>query len=266
MSDLLNPFRPTHDQPWTRGRAAHLLRRVGFAPSETQTQRAIDDAAFLPDGKRFLCVCDDGKIRLYSVDSVEVVREFKDHVGRASALAVDPDGSRFWSGGYDRKLREWDLETGTITANLGMHLAPITDMELSPDTRHIATASDDRMLRIFDLLAGGDGPEPTVLEGHYKGATALAYSRDGKTLYSGSRDETVRSWDIARGVQTSQSYVTSGATWGIQVSADDATVWTASESWREVPIWWPWCVLCCWGWWRIVGGSMGPVLPARPYY
>lgn len=42
MPDPLAPFRPTPADPWTRVRAAHLLRRAGFAPDESEIQRAIE--------------------------------------------------------------------------------------------------------------------------------------------------------------------------------------------------------------------------------
>lgn len=43
MSDPFASFRPTAERPWDRRRAAHLLRRAGFAPSEEEVRDALRD-------------------------------------------------------------------------------------------------------------------------------------------------------------------------------------------------------------------------------
>ncbi len=42
MPDPLAPFVPSRAEPWDRVRAAHLLRRAGFAPGEREIQGAIE--------------------------------------------------------------------------------------------------------------------------------------------------------------------------------------------------------------------------------
>ncbi len=39
------PFDPQRDGPWDRPRAAHLLRRAGFAPTDAEAQQALADGA-----------------------------------------------------------------------------------------------------------------------------------------------------------------------------------------------------------------------------
>src|SRR5262245_17266616 len=39
----LEEYIPSKERPWDRGRAAHLLRRAGFAPSEGEVRRARED-------------------------------------------------------------------------------------------------------------------------------------------------------------------------------------------------------------------------------
>ena len=40
--DLLEPYRSPADGPWDRVQAAHVLRRGGFQPNETEIREAID--------------------------------------------------------------------------------------------------------------------------------------------------------------------------------------------------------------------------------
>jgi WD40 repeat protein len=56
------------------------------------------------------------------------------------------------------------------------------------------------LLVLLGLLA--DGPvlgDTSELAGHTKTITCLAWSRDGRWLASGSKDGTVRVWDVAKG-------------------------------------------------------------------
>ncbi|MFI5183543.1 MAG: WD40 repeat domain-containing protein, partial [Vicinamibacteria bacterium] len=60
--------------------------------------------------------------------------------------------------------------------------------------------------KLFALLASvlgaaapSDVAPPRVLAGHAKGVNAVAFSRDGRILASGSADTTVKLWDLAAG-------------------------------------------------------------------
>merc|ERR1711998_453912 len=52
---------------------------------------------------------------------------------------------------------------------------------------------------VNDGLAQADDPCIMVLSGHSNTVTSVCYSPDGKTLASGSDDETVRIWDVMSG-------------------------------------------------------------------
>jgi hypothetical protein len=63
-----------------------------------------------------------------------------------------------------------------------------------PDGTRLATAGRDRAVWLWDLERG---EEVARLLGHTDYVWSLAFSRDGRTLASGSGDFTVRLWDTA---------------------------------------------------------------------
>jgi WD40 repeat protein len=73
-------------------------------------------------------------------------------------------------------------------------------MAFSPDGRTIATASGDgrpwmeRSVRLWDCATG---QQRRRFDGHETQLTCLVFSRDGKTIISGSEDGMVIVWDVA---------------------------------------------------------------------
>ncbi len=82
----------------------------------------------------------------------------------------------------------------------------VTSLAVSPDGRWVATATDDRVIRIWDVMTGDLVSE---LAGHGFHILTMAFSADGRTLFSGefdfgnrqsSRDESqALIWHVATG-------------------------------------------------------------------
>lgn len=70
-------------------------------------------------------------------------------------------------------------------------------MAVSPDGKRVAAGSGDRTVWVWAFEA--DGPKPMPLAGHTGPVTAVAFTKSGDTLLSGSGDGTVRQWDLATG-------------------------------------------------------------------
>jgi WD40 repeat protein len=68
--------------------------------------------AFLKGDKQVVTGSDDGKLRVWSVDTGMVVREWSAHPKEVRAVAVIPDIGLVVSAGEDGTVRVWDPETG----------------------------------------------------------------------------------------------------------------------------------------------------------
>ena len=77
-------------------------------------------------------------------------------------------------------------------------------MTFSPDGTRVLSAGE------VDAFGGGDTtlklwgdaygpPDPHTFDGHSASVASVAFSRDGRRIFSGSRDGTIRIWDAERG-------------------------------------------------------------------
>ena len=64
-------------------------------------------------------------------------------------------------------------------------------LEITPDKTHIAAAGNPS-LRLFDIATG----IATSYDGHTNNITAVGFHRDGKWLFTGSEDGTIKIWDV----------------------------------------------------------------------
>lgn len=70
----------------------------------------------------------------------------------------------------------------------------VNQLAISPDKRFIAAAGNPHV-RLFD--ANSTNPNPvTSWEGHTSSVTAVGFQKDGKWIYTGSEDGTVKIWDM----------------------------------------------------------------------
>jgi len=71
----------------------------------------VDVVAFSPDGKYALSGSQDGKIRLWDIQSGEKKKTFSGHSDEITSVAFSPDGKKIISGG-DATARLWDVSSG----------------------------------------------------------------------------------------------------------------------------------------------------------
>ncbi len=117
-----------------------------------------------------------------------------------AALAYHPNGKQLAVGSYGQVV-VWDLEKAQPLKVLTNVLGAVHDVKYSPDGKILAVGggqpSGKGDLRLFQV---GDWKLLAALRGHDDVVFSISFSKDGKTLMSGSFDHHCKVWDVEKHV------------------------------------------------------------------
>ncbi|MEZ5434728.1 MAG: c-type cytochrome domain-containing protein [Verrucomicrobiales bacterium] len=149
-----------------RGNQITIYDLVLNKPAATLVDPALDDKATYPTGAAH-----------------------RDHV---QALSFSPQGD-LASGGY-RIAKIWRRAQATAEPALALPAEAISQAQAADGT-HAFGAADGTIM----VLGPAADAKPTTVKDHGGPVTGLAFSADGKTLYSASADKTLRRRSVADG-------------------------------------------------------------------
>ncbi|HZW32080.1 MAG TPA: c-type cytochrome domain-containing protein [Isosphaeraceae bacterium] len=203
-----------------------------------ETQDVVFAVAFSPDSKRVATAGADRTIRVFEIETGKTLAQIEDHADWIFAIAFSPDGKRLASASRDKTCKVFDLEKKESLVTFPGHAQPVYTIAFAPDGKSVASGGEDSRIRIwnpdndgrqvremggfggtvFRLRYAPDGQTLVAcsadkavhvfkstgsslrkLQGHQDWIYALAVSRDGKTLATGSWDGDVRLWNLADG-------------------------------------------------------------------
>ncbi|WRT66901.1 uncharacterized protein IL334_003866 [Kwoniella shivajii] len=117
------------------------------------------------------------------------------HINCAS---LNPKSAHIVLGGPDGYCVILPTSLNTSTSEkpvmLQGHVGDVRDVKWFPSGEVILTASSDLSIRIY----GKNGINPRTLRGHTRAITCIHIIGIGKTILSGSKDGTIRLWDISK--------------------------------------------------------------------
>ena len=157
---------------------------------------------FSPDGKLLAVDFGCGVVAVYDAQSLNQITTLGDGPpasGCTSFVRFSPDGKLLaYGNGYNVSL--WDTKTHNNLSEPEMDLSQPDNIE---QLESVAFSADSRILAIGDrskrVVLWNISTRKVLarLEGHDGWVSALTFSPDGKTLYSGGIDQTVKLWDFS---------------------------------------------------------------------
>ncbi|MFT5107354.1 MAG: WD40 repeat protein, partial [Verrucomicrobiales bacterium] len=153
----------------------------GEARQIAELPSPIHSMVMIEGGNRIACGCEDGVIRLVSLEGE--IAELKAHGAKVTALATS--GKALISAGADAKLFGWNLdhlEKPTFEAN---NSSPVIGAALSPDGTRFATIAADKTVRLWN---GADLKHITDLKTDNEAIRVQGEAQDSQTVAIGIRD------------------------------------------------------------------------------
>ena len=113
----------------------------------------------------------------------------------ALRLAFSPDSRRLVAGAEKNTVKIWDVQTGRVLQTLEGHSGDVWVAAFSPDPdgRWVSSAGEDSTVKLWDSHTG---TLVRSIRGHTGVVSCLAFIPDSRLLVSGSRDGTVKVWDL----------------------------------------------------------------------
>jgi WD40 repeat protein len=163
--------------------------------------------AFSPDGKTLAWGDDAGTVRLWDLRAGQESTRLAIPARPVDRVAFRPDGKSLAAAARGG-ICLWDLATGKETRRLPLLREGLAAcIAFSPDGRAMAAADGGHTVRVWDLATGA-----ALFRGGHEGAvTAVAFTENGKHIWSGSEDwsalgirqgdSTLREWTVPAGRQ-----------------------------------------------------------------
>ncbi|MEG4349010.1 serine/threonine protein kinase [Microcoleus sp. LAD1_D3] len=157
----------------------------------------VNSLAISPDGKILASGSWDKTIKIWDLESTELIGTLTGHSDRVNSVAISYDGKMLVSGSSDETIKFWNLHSGDLLCTFPGHSMEVNSVAINPKRLVIASCGGaDNTIKLWNLRSG---ELLRTLKGHSDNVNAVVFSPDGKILASGSSDATSKVWDVESG-------------------------------------------------------------------
>ncbi|MBD2088089.1 serine/threonine-protein kinase [Coleofasciculus sp. FACHB-542] len=219
--------------------SGQLLQTLKSGPEDRVFSIAIS-----PDGQTLASGSKDKTIKLWNLGTGQLKNTLKGHSGFILSVAIAQNGQTLVSGSDDKTIKVWNLSTGTLISTVSEPSDNgVPAVAISPDGRILATSNISDKIYLWnlqELLKGCKGAQPCsptrTIFAHKDYVNSVAFSPDGQTLASGSRDNTIKLWNPQTGELKSPISNHSGAVNSVTFSPDGKTLVSNGEE-GKIEVW-----------------------------
>jgi WD40 repeat protein len=185
----------------------------------------VNSVAISPNGQFLASGYEDKTVRLWNLETGEVISTRMGHSQAVKSVAFSPDGTILATGSDDQTVKLWNVSNGQEIYTLSGHSHAVKSVAFNPDGQVLASGSWDKTIKLWNVQTG---VAEKTLRGHGLQVSAVAFSPTGNILGSASCDRTVRLWDLTSGSST-PLYGHAWAVFAIAFSPDGKTLATGSD-------------------------------------
>ena len=209
--------------------------------------KSVCCVAFSPSARTVAATTATGQVYLFDPVSGNVTAFWPAHNGAVNSLRFCRDGRFLVTGSDDGKVVLWDVaERGRFSQTIAELSAPVMAVGPSTILSYVAVASQDGLVRICSV---GQRSAPSIreLQGHLAAVNSLLMTPDDRWIISGSKDKTIRIWNVEDVASVKTLKLHSGTVSGLAVDysamrlvsvGEDATVRGWNIEWGyEFPGW-----------------------------
>ncbi|MEO0561901.1 MAG: WD40 repeat domain-containing protein, partial [Chloroflexota bacterium] len=201
---------------------------------EAESRETITAIALSPNDRLALSGTRDGTFAVWDVNSGTDLRRVEAHSGVINAAAFMADNRQVVTVGPDNEIVRTDVGTGDVLYRLNLAVdGTITRLRLVPDTETLVAATNTGLLY---LLGATEGEVLREIGQHDDAVLAVDIHPDGTRALTGSRDESVRLWDIETGEQLLRLDGHTGSVTGVAIS-DDLDYAVSGSADRTLILW-----------------------------
>ncbi|WP_392534763.1 pentapeptide repeat-containing protein [Nostoc sp. C117] len=211
--------------------------------------------AFNPDNKTLISVNDENQpnadkktkktIKIWDLNTQKLVTTLSGGTGTVNGVSFSPQKQILAIGSDEANTVDlWDLKNKRQLNTLTTQSPKVIEIAISNDGQMLADSGNFGSLELWNLnsdkvkipFVGEDTQKNHTLSGNNGTIDTIAFSPDGKTLFTGSRDLTVKMWNISNGdlIRVLKNH----AAWveAIAITPDAKTLVTGSAL-GEIKLW-----------------------------
>lgn len=176
----------------------------GFACTSVITGHAGHVHCMLAAKGQLFSASQDQTVRVWGLqrEGFRHMAELSGHHGFVRTLAVSGGGALLFSGSQDKNIRVWDTHTHVQLCALPGHQEEVRALAVHNDL--LFSGSEDSTIKVWNIaslkcirtLGGHTREEQKASGGHTAAVFVLSVCGEPPVLASGSRDHTVRLWDL----------------------------------------------------------------------
>jgi len=178
------------------GGAIAVWEWEGEAPLiSTEIGSRLYDITFAPDQKLLASGHEDGTVRLWRSQTLQIVRTLTGHTQRVWGVAFSPDGTLVASASLDKTVRIWETAGGKLLSLLRGDEFGLGSVAFSPDGALLLTRDVALIVKLWKVQTSADFLQLTVRIL----VSSLAFDPTGDRVVAASYDGALTIWDVRSG-------------------------------------------------------------------